>query len=151
MPALNILLVEDNSDDVLLLRHAFQKAGVTHPLQVVSDGLESLEYLRGEKAYADRDQYPFPDVMLLDLNMPRMNGFEVLKQVRENPRYNWLMIHVLTASSRPGDVQRAYDLRANSYVFKPSRMDELVALVTALRDWHGFVCLPAYGCGNVVA
>lgn len=143
--ALNILVAEDNTDDVTLLRHAFKRAGLTHQLQVVSDGSEALEYLNGENAYADRSQHPFPDILLLDLNMPRMNGFEVLEQLRQNPRYKLLVIHVLTASSRDADVRRVYNLGANSYVLKPSRVDELVAFSNALDEWHQFVCLPTTG------
>jgi len=141
-----ILLAEDTPDDVLLLQHAFQKAGVAHRLEVVCDGMEAMEYLNGENAYADREQHPFPEVLLLDLNMPRMNGFEVLEQVRREPRYSRLLIHVLTASSREADVQRAYDLGANSYVLKPSRVSDLTAFASALNQWHQFVCLPRYPC-----
>lgn len=143
---LSILLAEDSPDDVLLLQHAFKKAGVAHRLEVVCDGIEAMEYLNGENAYADREQHPFPDVLLLDLNMPRMNGFEVLEQVRREPRYSGLMVHVLTASSREADVQRAYALGANSYVLKPSHMSDLVAFASALNQWHQFVCLARSPC-----
>lgn len=142
MAVLNILLAEDSPDDVLLLQHAFEKAGVAHRLEVVCDGMEAMEYLNGENAYADREQHPFPDVLLLDLNMPRMNGFEVLEQVRREPRYRRLLVHVLTASSREADVERAYDLGANSYVLKPSLMSDLVAFASVLKQWHQFVSLP---------
>jgi CheY-like chemotaxis protein len=139
---LNILLAEDNEDDVLLLRMAFKKAGATSRLHVAQDGEEALAYLKGEGAYADRLEFPFPDLVLLDLNMPRVNGFEVLTWVRQQPVYGRLVIHVLSASGRDLDVQGAYDLRANSFVVKPSRLEELVAFVTALHSWHRFVRLP---------
>jgi len=138
---LNILIAEDNPDDVFLLGQAFNKAAPGHRLQAVSDGLETLAYLKGESTYADRKQYPFPDILLLDLNMPRMNGFEVLEWVRRDPQCSQLMVHVLTASPRAADVQRAYGLGANSYLVKPSRMDELVALATAVDQWHRFIHL----------
>ena len=142
MNVLNILVAEDNPDDMFLLQQAFNKAKVSHRLHVVRDGVEALAYLKGEDGYADRNQYPFPDVLLLDLNMPRMNGFEVLEWARQDALCSRLVVHVLTASSRTLDVQRAYDLGANSYLLKPSRVDELMALATALDRWHHFVCLP---------
>jgi CheY-like chemotaxis protein len=138
---MNILLAEDNSDDVVLLEHAFKKAGVTSPLTAVTDGLEALDYLKGEGAFADRAAYPFPDVLLLDLNMPRKNGFEVLAWVRRDASCCRLMVHILTASPRESDAERAYALGANSYVVKPSRFDELVRFVGALGKWHEFVTL----------
>jgi CheY-like chemotaxis protein len=139
---LNILLAEDNRDDVFLLEQAFKKAGVAVSLQVVSDGLEALAYLKGEGAYRDRGAHPLPDVLLLDINMPRMDGFEVLEWVRQDARCARLLVHVLTSSSRAADVERAYDLRANSYVVKPTRLDELIALVLAFAQWHHFVSVP---------
>jgi CheY-like chemotaxis protein len=138
---MNILLAEDNSDDVVLLEHAFKKAGVTSHLTAVTDGLEALDYLKGEGAFADRVAYPFPEILLLDLNMPRKNGFEVLAWVRRDAGCSRLMVHILTASPREADAERAYALGANSYVVKPSRFDELVGFVAALGKWHQFVTL----------
>ena len=140
--ALDILLAEDNEDDVFLVRHAFKKAGATSRLQTVCDGAEAQAYLKGEGAYADRLAHPFPDILLLDLNMPRMNGFELLEWLRQDSQCSRLVVHVLTASARAEDVERAYALRANSYVMKPSRVDELAAFVAALHEWHRFTVLP---------
>ena len=137
-----ILIAEDNEDDVFLLQEAFRKAGVASHLHVVTDGAEALSYLKNEGVYSDASKFPFPDLLLLDLNMPRVNGFEVLEWLRQQPTLGRLMVHVLTASCREEDVKRAYDLRANSFVVKPSRVDELVAFVTALHTWHRLVCLP---------
>ena len=139
----NILLAEDNSDDIFLFRHAFKKAGGAGVLHAVSDGREALAYLGADGVYQDRVSYPFPDALLLDLNMPRMNGFEVLEWIRQNPKCSRVMVHVFTTSCRAADIQRAYDSHANSYVVKPSRVDQLVAFVTALHEWHQFVSLPA--------
>lgn len=138
---MNILLAEDNADDVVLLEHAFKRAGAASHLTVVSDGLEAISYLKGEGIYSDRVTYPFPDILLLDLNMPRKNGFEVLSWLRNDPRCSRLTVHVLTASPRQADVERAYALHANSYAVKPGRLDELVAFVAALHQWHRFVHL----------
>lgn len=139
---LNILLTEDNSDDVFFFQTAFKKAGTTGVLHAVSDGMEAMAYLSGEGIYSDRDNYPFPDVLLLDLNMPQMNGFEVLEWIRRNAKCRRLMVHILTSSGREADVQRAYDLGANGYIVKPTRIDQLVALVAALHNWHQFLSLP---------
>lgn len=145
---MKILIAEDNPDDVVLLEHALKKAGLRTQLSVVADGVEAVAYLKGEGAFADRVRHPFPDIFLLDLNMPRLNGFEVLQWVRANPRCSRLMVHVLTASSRDSDVQKAYELHANSYTVKPSRLDELVAFLVALHNWHAFVTLPALSSGT---
>jgi CheY-like chemotaxis protein len=139
---MNILLVDDNVDDVFLFEEAHRKAGVFSTLHSVNDGVEAVAYLRGEGAYADRSAHPMPDVVLLDLNMPRMNGFEFLEWVRKDERCGRLIVHVLSSSCRDVDIDRAYDLHANSYMMKPSRMDELVRLVAALDQWHHFARLP---------
>lgn len=139
----NILVAEDNADDWFLLRQSFQKAAPDFSLQVVSDGLEALAYLKGEDQFANRLEHPLPDVLLLDLNMPRMNGFELLEWIRQSQSpHRSLVVHVLTASARPLDIQRAYALGANGYLIKPNRLSELLTLVAALQQWHRFVCLP---------
>jgi len=143
MQELDILIADDNPDDVFLLREAFRKAGVPHGLQDARDGIEALMYLKGENGYADRDRYPFPDVLLLDLNMPRMNGFELLEWIRQDERCRRLVVYVLTASPREADVRRAYELGVNNYVIKPGRLSDLVAFAHALELWHRCICLPA--------
>jgi CheY-like chemotaxis protein len=144
---LNVLLAEDNPDDVFFFRSAYEKAAVPGTLNAVCDGVEALAYLKGEECFGDRVNYPFPDVLLLDLNMPRINGFEVLEWIRENPPYSRLIVHVLSYSSRDADIQRAYDLHANSYTVKPSRVDKLVEFILALHQWHHFTMLPPKGNG----
>jgi CheY-like chemotaxis protein len=139
---LKILLVEDNPDDVLLLQQAFKRAGGASLLSVVQDGLEAQAYLKGDGKYSDRAVHPFPDLMMLDLNLPRMNGFELLEWLRNHSDCKRLTVHVMTASARDSDIRRAYDLHANSYVIKPSRMDELVTFVKSLFDWHRFTAFP---------
>lgn len=140
--ALNILLAEDNPDDVFLFQQGLRKASVEIVLRAVCDGVEALAYLKGEGPYSDRRAYPIPHVMLLDLNMPRLNGFEVLERVRLDPTWGRLVIHVLSASARQTDIRRAYDLRANSYVIKPNRIIDLVAFIATLYQWHRFAVLP---------
>jgi len=93
-----ILLAEDREDEVLLLRHAFAKAGLLNPLHVVPNGEEAIHYLQGEGKYANRDEYPLPALVLLDLKMPRVDGFEVLRWIRQQPGLSALRVVVLTAS-----------------------------------------------------
>jgi CheY-like chemotaxis protein len=150
----HILAADDNTDDLFLLQQAFRKAGVESHLHTVSDGLEAQAYLAGRNGYADRSAHPFPDVVLLDLNMPRMSGFDVLSWVRSDRRLGSTVVHVLTASARECDARRAYELHANSYVIKPTRLDELVAFVKTLHLWHGFACAspqPQDGCEGEVS
>jgi len=139
---LNILLAEDNSDDVFFFKNAFEKAGATGVLHAVCDGVEAVKYLSGQEPYGDRSTHPFPDALLLDLNMPRMNGFEVLEWVRQRSNCTRLTVHVLTSSCHQADIDRVYGLGANSYVVKPTRVDQLVDFLRALHEWHRFLSLP---------
>ncbi len=139
---LKILVAEDNTDDVFLLEEAFRRAGSRSRLFVVPDGGAAVAYLKGEGPYTDRAVHAVPDILLLDLNMPRMNGFEVLEWIRAQPQWSRLVVHVLSASSRQADIERSYDLRANSYIVKPTRMAQLVEFVSALELWHRLTVLP---------
>ncbi len=114
-----ILLAEDDPNDVLLIQRAFGKVGLGQVLKVVRDGEEAVNYLSGHGPYADREQFPMPYLLLLDLKMPGMDGFEVLQWVREHPTLKRLLVVVLTSSSLQADVDRAYELGANSYLVKP--------------------------------
>jgi two-component system response regulator len=143
--AFEILVAEDNPDDVFLLRRTVTKASLLSRVHAVPDGVETLEYLSGRGVYQDREKYPFPDVVLLDLNMPKLNGFEVLEIMRHDPRVSRLVVFVLSASVRQSDVDRIYALGANGYVVKPTRVDELSRFVTALHQWLEFMALPSLG------
>jgi len=114
-----ILLVEDDSNDVVLLQRAFQKAGLRDSIRIVRDGEQAIHYLSGEGEYSDRDRFPLPFLILLDLKMPGTNGFEVLQWIREQPSLSPLRIVVLTSSDHLRDVNRAYQLGANSFLVKP--------------------------------
>ena len=105
-----ILLVDDSEDDIILVRTAFQKAEVTNLLYCLRSGREAIDYLLGEGKFADRAEYPLPDLMLLDLKMPEMDGFDVLRWVRSQPGLSRLRVVVLTSSDQMRDVNQAYQL-----------------------------------------
>src|SRR4051812_48247883 len=114
-----ILLVDDDEDHILLTRCAFNQAGMVNPLYVVRDGQEAIAYLEGKGIYTNRAEYPLPSLMLLDLKMPKKNGFEVLEWIRARPDLRSLKIVVLTTSADIHEVKLAYDLGANSFMVKP--------------------------------
>src|SRR6266481_326981 len=124
-----ILLAEDDSNDVLLIQRAFQKAGLRNTLKTVRDGDQAISYLSGKGIYSDREQYPLPFLLLLDLKMPGTDGFEVLQWLRSEPELKRLLVVVLTSSNLQADVDRAYELGANSYLVKPVGFDEMLHLV----------------------
>jgi CheY-like chemotaxis protein len=128
-----ILVVEDDPNDVLLIQRAFAKARIVNPLRIVSHGDEAVAYLSGEGQFADRETYPFPVLVLLDLKLPRRSGLEVLGWIRARPGLKRLPIVVLTSSKESVDINRAYDLGANSYLVKPVGFDSLLELVKSLE------------------
>jgi len=130
-----VLIVDDSENDALLMRTVFQRAGFVQPLRFARDGDEAIAYLRGDGLYGDRSRYPLPTAVLLDLNMPRKNGFEVLEWIRQQPVLKRLRVYILSASSRPEDIERAYDLGANSYLVKPGNLDGLLTLARCLIGW----------------
>ena len=127
-----ILLVDDREDDVILVQRALARADVQNPVFVVRDGEEALAYLDGTGKYTNRDEYPLPDIMLLDLKMPRMDGFEVLQEVRSRSGFKALRIIVLTSSEDIFDINKAYDLGANSFLVKPFEFDNYAAMLRTL-------------------
>jgi CheY-like chemotaxis protein len=133
-----VLLVEDNPDDSLLMESAWKAAKIRNRLPVVSDGEQALAYLNGSGIYADRDKYPFPVAVFLDLKLPRIDGLDVLAAIRENPNLRHLHVDVLSASARTADVERALRLGANSYIVKPSRVEDLVEMLCAWRSLARF-------------
>ena len=133
-----ILLVEDNPNDVLLIRRAFNKVAIPNPLHVVGDGEKAIGYLAGEGEYADRAKYPLPAFILLDLKLPRKSGHEVLEWLRAQPVLRRIPVVVLTSSSIAGDIERSYDSGVNSYLVKPVNFDELRELIEMVRRyWIG--------------
>ncbi|HWO69131.1 MAG TPA: response regulator [Actinomycetota bacterium] len=128
-----ILVVDDDPDDVELVRRAFRRLRVVNPVRVASDGEEAVAYLAGTGPFADRLANPLPALVLLDLKLPRRSGHEVLDWVKAQPVLRRIPVVVLTSSGERRDVDRAYDLAANSYLVKPVRFDDLVRLIGELN------------------
>jgi CheY-like chemotaxis protein len=128
-----ILLVEDNPTDVRLIRRALDKAKVGNPLQVLDHGDAAVDYLAGRGEYADRAQFPLPVLILLDLKLPRRSGLEVLDWLRDQEVLRRIPAVVLTSSSQSRDVNRAYDLGANSYLVKPVEFDDLKEMLSKIN------------------
>ena len=129
-----VLYVEDNEQDFALLKLVSQKCGTPFSLRHAADGEQAIAYLNGTEAYGDREEYPFPDLVLLDLRMPRLDGFEVLQWIRDNPATRTLPVVVLAGSSFRADIRRALELGANSYAAKPGRFEELQVLIDQIAD-----------------
>jgi CheY-like chemotaxis protein len=123
-----VLLAEDDLGDALLVEEAFLVRGFGQNVHTVSDGVEAMAYLR------DPDR-PMPDLILLDLNMPRMDGRETLSAIKSDPVLRMIPVVVLTTSNAPGDVSAVYDLHANAYVCKPRELDEFLGAVHAIDDF----------------
>lgn len=130
-----ILLVEDNEDDAFFMKQALKDAEIANPFQHVEDGQAAIDYLAGTGKYADRQQYPLPMVVFLDLKLPFKTGHEVLQWIRAQPQFQKLVVIVLTSSSEPVDLKRSYQLGANSFVVKPPTPDQLLDLAQAFKLW----------------
>jgi two-component system, response regulator len=127
-----ILLVEDNPDDVKLALHAFKKCNIANQIVVVGDGVTALDYLFGTGSYAGRDPAQHPSIVLLDLKLPKLDGKEVLRRLRADPRTKLQPVVILTSSKEDQDVLRCYDLGANSYIRKPIDFDQFTEAVHQL-------------------
>ena len=142
-----ILLVEDDQNDVFFLRYAFETAGIDNPLQVVTDGQQAINYLSGTGKFADRQRYPLPCLMLLDLKLPGKMGTDVLRWIRSQPHLANLLVVVLTSSSELNDIDRAYECGAQSYLVKPLSLEKRLDMAKAIKsywlDLNEFPSLPA--------
>ena len=135
-----VLLVEDNPGDVRLTREALKEGKIRNNLHVAKDGVEALAFLRREGEHADA---PRPDVILLDLNLPRKDGREVLAEVKGDPALRQIPVVILTSSQAEEDICRAYDLHANCYISKPVDLDQFIRVVRSIEDfWFTVVKLP---------
>jgi len=129
-----ILLAEDDENDILLFRRAFAKASVPNPLMVVKDGEGAIAYLSGAGVYSDRNQYPFPSLLITDLKMPRLTGFDILTWMRNQAQPIDLRTIVLTSSVHEADKRLAFDLGAQAYLVKPVGHDGLIELALQIKD-----------------
>jgi two-component system response regulator len=145
-----ILLVEDNADDEALTMRALSKNNITNKIVVARDGVEALDYLLGTGAYANRDTSVQPELILLDLKLPKLDGFEVLKRLRADVRTKLLAVVILTSSKEQQDVLNGYGLGANSYIRKPVDFQQFVDAVLQLGlYWLVLNERPEYDAGNV--
>lgn len=139
-----ILIAEDSEDDIDLLKIAFRRLGIKNPIQVVRDGQEAIDYLSRAGQYADRERFPFPAIVFLDLKMPRKTGLEVLEWLSTHPNCSILPTMVFTSSSQESDITKAYRLGANCYMVKPGALDELVeSLRVCMAFWNRCALPPA--------
>ncbi len=142
----HLLQVEDDEDDVFLIKHACKKLALGYSWHVVRDGSEALAYLSGEGRYANRQLFPFPKLILLDLNLPKLSGFELLKWIRADVQFNKLRVIAFSSSIRESDIVRAYEAGANGYFIKPSSADGFLQVMRSVRDfWLTGKTLPLEG------
>ena len=132
-----ILLAEDSDDDVFFFKRALQESGAPGALQVVTDGAQVIDYLSGAGPFADRRQFPFPDFLLLDINLPRLNGLEVLSWIRRESPFKDLPVVILTQSDRQTDIDQAHQLGADAYFMKPIGQKQLGEMFKKLTEsWY---------------
>ena len=130
-----LLLVEDNEDDVFLMKRAIKEAGISNPLLTVENGQEAIDYLTGTGDYENRAEYPLPAVVFLDLKLPLKSGHEVLAWIRQHREFDSLVVVVLTASGELSDIRKSYQLGANSYLVKPPTSRELLDVAKSFK-WY---------------
>lgn len=145
-----ILMADDDDDDRLLAQEAMNESRVLHELRFVKDGIQLLNYLRGVGEFSDRKLYPMPGLVLLDLNMPKMDGREALANLKADKILRSIPVVILTTSKTEEDMVKGYDLGAASYITKPVTFDALVELMSTLgKYWVEFVELPSSSRGKV--
>lgn len=142
-----ILVAEDEPGDTLLLKRAFEKSGSVLFAHFVEDGQKVIDYLKRKPPYEDANSYPTPNLLLLDLRMPRVDGFDVLRWLRRQPKWRDLFVAVFTGSTQPEDVRRAYELAADTVTMKPSDPEEFTAVVREMQQrWLRLNATPECGC-----
>ena len=135
-----VLLVEDDLNDIFLVKRAFKIAKIENPLQVVTDGQEAMQYLRGEGKYADRTSHPLPKLIVMDIKMPRLSGFEVLEWVKHEVPLRRIPVIIVSSSEDPSDINRAYELGANAYMVKPVNYQAVERLFESITHYWGLEC-----------
>ena len=143
---ITILMADDDPDDREMTREAFAESFLNNDLRFVEDGVELMDYLCRRGKYADPDSSPFPGLLLLDLNMPRMDGREALQQIKKDPHLKSLRVVILTTSKAEEDIHRSYDLSATSYISKPVTLAALIEVIKTMgKYWLEIVELPNGG------
>ena len=146
---ITILLADDDADDRMLARDALKESRLANDLRHVENGEELMDYLHRRGDYADPEKSPTPGLILLDLNMPRKDGREALKEIKSDPRFRGIRVVIMTTSKAEEDVVRSYDLSASSYIAKPVTFERLVDVVRTLgKYWLEIVELPPNGDGS---
>ncbi len=135
-----VLLVEDDLNDIFLVKRAFKLARIQNPLQVATDGEEAIHYLRGEGKYADREAHPLPKLIVMDIKMPRLTGFEVLEWVKRDAPLRRIPVVIVSSSDNPSDINRAYELGANAYMVKPVDFRAVEHLFQSITHYWGLEC-----------
>lgn len=130
-----ILLIDDNPMDVELALDAFREAHLANQIEVAKDGEAGIDYLLGKERYTDRTRFPMPDLILLDLKMPRVDGFEVLRRIKALPKLKRIPVIILTSSREEGDLALSYDIGANSYLVKPVSFSGFVDVMRQIGDY----------------
>ena len=135
-----VLLVEDDLNDIFLVKRAFKMAQLENPLQVVTDGEEATHYLSGRGKYADRDAHPLPQLIVMDIKMPRMTGFDVLEWIKSDGALRRIPVVIVSSSNSPQDIDRAYELGANAYMVKPVNYQAVERLFGSITHYWGLEC-----------
>jgi CheY-like chemotaxis protein len=135
MNELPILIAEDDENDALILQQALRKVGFDNPFHISRNGADVMKYMKGEEPYSDRERYRFPRMLITDLKMPQVDGFELLTWLQNHPECNVIPRLVLSASQQEEDIQRAYKLGVNSYFVKPITFDGLVGILRIVFDY----------------
>ncbi|MBN3039123.1 MAG: response regulator [Candidatus Omnitrophica bacterium] len=136
---LDILLVEDNETDIKITLRAFSKVKIKNNIYVVNDGEEALDFIRHEGKYQDKEKFPRPDLILLDINLPKMDGFQVLEALKKDIRYNYIPIVMLTSSRDQEDIARSYRDGAASFIPKPLNYDDFVKVVEGFNFYWNMI------------
>ena len=140
-----ILVADDDEEDRMLIQDAMEESKLLNPLHFVADGQEAMDYLNHRGKFADLEKNPMPGLILLDLNMPKKDGREVLKEIKSNPSLRSIPVVILTTSKAEEDILRTYDLGVNSYITKPVTFDALVDIIKNLgKYWFEIVSIPFY-------
>jgi len=143
-----VLQVEDEEHDVIFMQLAFEQAAVSHPLAVVSDGQEAIAYLQGEGKFSNRQAYPLPALVLLDLKLPRVPSLEVLQWIRAQPALGSVPVLIISSSDQDADVEAAYRLGADAYIVKPAAPAELLRIVRRIKKYWLEMAGPPPGCAD---